>query len=60
MSIRENLKQAGYVSIEKLDYGEYLLIDTEGKGEIWFANKGHASYGIKYKNTVLEFARSVK
>jgi hypothetical protein len=55
---RETLKEAGYVSIKSLGNGEFLLTDEGGKQEIWFANKNHASYGIKYKNTHLEFARS--
>jgi hypothetical protein len=59
MAIRETLKEAGYVSIIPLGNGEYLLEDTTGKKEVWFANKNHASYGLKYKNTHLEFARSV-
>ena len=59
MPIRETLKEAGYISIMPLGQGEYLLTSDNGKKEIWFANKGHASYGIKYKNTDLEFARSL-
>jgi hypothetical protein len=56
----ETLKQAGYVSAKSLGNGEFLLTDTDGKGEIWACRKNHASYGIKYKNTHLEFARSAK
>jgi hypothetical protein len=33
--------------------------DENGKCELWFSNKNHASYGIKYKNTDLEFCRSI-
>jgi hypothetical protein len=33
-------------------------IETD-KLEVWFANKGHASYGIIWNNTHLEFARSL-
>jgi hypothetical protein len=57
--IRETLKQAGYVKIESIGNREFVLTDESGKKEIWFANKNHASYGIKYKNTHLEFARSI-
>ena len=59
MPIRETLKQAGYISIKSIGEGEFVLTDESGKQEIWFANKNHASYGIIYKNTHLEFARSV-
>lgn len=58
--LRETLKEAGYINIKpSLFKGEYILTDTEGKMEIWLANKYHPSYGIKYRNTVLEFARSI-
>lgn len=60
MTKRETFREAGYVSIKSLGNRKFLLTDTEGKQEIWFANKNHASYGIRYKNTHLEFARSVK
>ena len=56
---KQTLKEAGYISIMPLGQGEYLLTGTNGKKEIWFANKNHASYGLIYKNTHLEFARSL-
>ena len=59
MAIRESLKEAGYIDICSIGDGEYILTDTDGKKEVWFANKNHASYGIIYKNTHLEFARSL-
>lgn len=55
---KETLREAGYVSIQKTHDNMYILIDKEGKKEFWFANKNHASYGIKYRNTHLEFAHS--
>lgn len=57
----ETLKQAGYEHIKTLGNGEHLLknIDTN-KFEVWFANKNHASYGLIYNNTHLEFAREQK
>ena len=57
--MKETLKEAGYIKIEPIGNGEYILTDGEGKKELWFSNKNHASYGIKYKNTHLEFARGV-
>ena len=58
--MKEYLKKAGYVKIESIGNKEFILIDESGKKELWFCNKNHASYGIKYKNTHLEFARSIK
>ncbi|HCJ52976.1 MAG TPA: hypothetical protein DHV25_04650 [Candidatus Kerfeldbacteria bacterium] len=60
MANRETLKQAGYTLAASLGDGEYILRESDtGKLELWFANKGHASYGIKYRGTDLEFARSI-
>lgn len=56
--IRETLKEAGFVSIQKTTPKNYVLTDADGKRELWTANKNHASYGIKYKNTHLEFVSS--
>lgn len=57
---KETMEQAGYVYIKNVGDGGHLLRDKEtGKLELWFCNKGHASYGIKWRNTDLEFARSL-
>lgn len=62
--MKVTLKQAHYKHIKYLGNGEHLLLDMNAspdykyKFEIWFANKNHASYGLVYKNTHLEFARS--
>lgn len=55
---KETLKEAGYTKIQKTYGNMYILTDKEGRREFWVANKNHASYGIKYKNTHLEFAHS--
>jgi hypothetical protein len=57
--MKETLKQAHYTYVKYLGNGEHLLRTEEGTNEIWFANKKHASYGLIYKNTHLEFARSL-
>lgn len=59
---KETLKQGGYKHLKyNKATGEHTLQDIDtGKKEIWFANKNHASYGLIYKNTHLEFARSAK
>lgn len=58
---KETMKRAGYRHVATFFKGEHLLEDVEtGKRELWFANKNHASYGIIYKNTHLEFGHSIK
>lgn len=53
------IKQSGYRYCRYLGKGEHVLqIKKTGEIEIWFSNKNHASYGLIYKNTHLEFARS--
>ena len=57
--VRETMEQAGfrYCGFDR-DSGCHILEDIEtSKRELWFANKGHASYGITWRNTHLEFAR---
>lgn len=57
--MKETLKQGGYKDIQSVGHKEFILIDENGKKELWFSNKNHASYGIIYKNTHLEFIRSI-
>ena len=59
--MKQTLKEAGYCYIRfDRKSGMHILMEAEtGKLEFWFANKNHASYGLIYKNTHLEFARSV-
>ena len=52
-----SLRGEGYTFVTYLGDGEHLLKSKEGNLEIWFSNKNHASYGLIYKNTHLEFAR---
>lgn len=61
MARRETLKQAKveYVRFEPETRTHILRDIPSGKMERWFANKNHASYGLIYKNTHLEFAASV-
>ena len=59
--MKQTLKQGNYEYVKYLGNGEHILRDTKsGKFEIWFNNKNHASYGLVYKNTHLEFAREQK
>lgn len=57
--MKETLKEAGYRHVRFQD-GFHILMEVEtGKLEKWVANKNHASYGLIYKNTHLEFCSSV-
>lgn len=58
--MKETLKQAGYKYIKHIGNQEHCLENPDGGYELWFANKNHASYGLIFKNTHLEFARSLK
>lgn len=59
---KQTLKQAGYVYIRNMGKGRHLLENIRAlkpySFEVWFSNKNHASYGLIYKNTHLEFASS--
>jgi len=55
---KETFEQAGYKMVAALWAGECALQNPEGQIEVWCANKNHASYGLIYRNTHLEFARS--
>lgn len=57
---KETLKDAGYTYGRYLGDGEHLLYNEDGRGEVWFSNLNHASYGLIYKNTHLEFARGFR
>jgi len=53
----DTFKEARYKYFKCLGHGEHVLINESGDKEIWFNNKYHASYGLIYKNTHLEYAR---
>ena len=56
----KTFKEAGYKYVEYLGNGEHLLysINDGGVYEVWDSNKNHASFGLIYKNTHLEFLHS--
>lgn len=56
---KQTLKEAGYSYVQPLAGGHVLRHLETGVKEFWVANKGHASYGIKWNNTELEFAHSL-
>lgn len=59
--LRETLAQAGYqyAGFNRQSGAHILREISTGKLELWAANKGHASYGITWRNTHLEFLRSL-
>lgn len=56
---KEKIKGSEFTYCEYLGEKEHLLKNAQGGYEIWVANKNHASYGLIYKNTHLEYVRSV-
>ena len=59
--MKETLRQAGYTYIMyDREHGHHILAHGASFSlEVWIANKNHASWGLKYKNTHLEFVRSL-
>ena len=61
MAVRETLAESQMVHVRATGTGEHRLYNPMTKEiEVWLANRGHASYGITYKNTCLEFAHTLK
>jgi hypothetical protein len=53
-------KEAGMRYIKYMGDRQHMLYDCEmGTHEVWIANKNHASFGLIYKNTHLEFAHNI-
>lgn len=51
----ETMQQSGHSHVESLGDGLHVLENPDGIYEYWQANRNHASYGIRYKNTHLEY-----
>ncbi len=60
MKNKETLSQAGYeyIRFDKASRLHILRDKLNGRLEGWTANKGHASYGLVFRNTELEFVTS--
>lgn len=57
--LRETLAEAG-MTIESIDGGNYILIDEDGKQELWFVSPHCACAAIVLSGGIeLEFARSL-
>jgi hypothetical protein len=54
--MKETMKEAGYKYIERIGKRTHILEDIKtGRQEIFTCNKNFSGWGIKYKNTHLEF-----
>lgn len=60
MNNKQTLKQAGYTYVRSLGNKYHLLSDGNNNGhlEVWTCNKNHASFGLIWNNTHLEFVSS--
>ncbi len=57
--MKETIKQADYQYLEYLGCKKHLLLNVATNiEEVFFSNKNHASWGLIYKNTHLEFMSS--
>lgn len=57
MNNNEKLQQSGHKYIGKLAKGVHIL-QEDGVYQVWGCNKYHASYGLIWRNTHLEFCRT--
>ena len=57
--MKETLSEAAYRHIRQIGEGIHILLSDTGNYELWTARKNHASYGIRYKNTHLEFCATI-
>ncbi len=59
MTKRETPKEAGLTYVGQLAPKQHIFHDAfTHMFEVWQCNKNHASYGLKFKNTHLEFCYS--
>lgn len=59
--MKQTLKEAGYTYVKYYAANNlHCLRNENGKKEWWAANKNHASWGLKWRNTHLEFVTSVE
>jgi hypothetical protein len=57
--MKETFKQAGYSYVKYLGDGDHLLKNSDGQNEVFHSNKNHSGWGLVFKNTHLEFCRSL-
>lgn len=57
--IRETLSEAGYTLVERLEHGEVIVADEDGKRELWFEHDDNAGYTLEIEGRGYEFVRSL-
>jgi hypothetical protein len=57
--MKETFKRAQYTYVKYLGNKEHLLKNERGENEIFASNKNFSGWGLIYKNTHLEFCRSL-
>lgn len=56
---KQSPKEAGYKYVGKWGHKEYVFLNIHtGVKELFACNKNHASWGLAWKNTHLEFVSS--
>lgn len=53
------MQEEGYKFVRWLGDGAAVFENEDGEQEVFFANKGHASWGFSWRGTDWEFASSV-
>lgn len=58
----ETLKEAGYYELGLFDEepGLHILVDKDGKMELWAERDSVAGYALQYGDKVLEFCRTLR
>ncbi len=57
----ETPRQGGYKNVTFIGHGGYVLTDENDKKELWQGHEfpNYSGYGIKYKDIILEFVKSL-
>lgn len=56
---RSNASTYHFVRYASKDYREAIFQDGDGALELFFRNRGHASWGLRFRGTDWEFVRSL-
>ena len=57
---KATMKEEGYSFVRWIGDGGAVFKNEDGKLEVFFANKNHASWGFAWRGTDWEFAHSIK
>ena len=56
---KASMKEEGYSFVRQLAPGIAVFENDEGDHEVFAANRGHASWGFRWRGTDWEFCRSL-